>query len=279
MKSQGNPGASIGIAGKRWLVEFAYDSALRFYGMGEKTGRLEKTGKRTKFWNTDVRGDFNYQQVLEAKTDPMYVSIPYTAVRTAHGWVGLLIDNPYPSFISAGGQIGAIASLQDIASNARFYLGADAGAPSLWIIAADSLAELTMRYQRLVGTTPLPPLWSLGHHQCRFGYAGHEDLTWIKRQMAAHDIPNSGLWLDIEYMGGYRVFTWSDEEWQDVPAHLAELQADGQRVVPILDPGVKKDPGYAVHDDGNAAGVWCTNEDGKPYVGYVWPVKPCSPIT
>ena len=128
-----------------------------------------------------------------------------------------------------------------------------------------------MRYQRLVGTTPLPPLWSLGHHQCRFGYAGHEDLTWIKRQMAAHDIPNSGLWLDIEYMGGYRVFTWSDEEWQDVPAHLAELQADGQRVVPILDPGVKKDPGYAVHDDGNAAGVWCTNEDGKPYVGYVWP--------
>lgn len=267
----GHGGSSLGIAARRWLIEFAYDPAFKFYGLGEKTGALEKTGLRTKFWNTDVWADFPWEQIRDGRTDPMYVSIPYTAIRTPHGWVGILIDDPYPSFLSCGGQIGAIANQQGVTTNTRFYFGAEDGAPSVWLIAAESLTELTARYQRLVGTTPLPPLWALGHHQCRWGYATPDDLAWVKRGMAEHGIPNSGLWLDIEYMDGYRVFTWDPNEWTDLANQLAELQADGQRVVPILDPGVKRDPGYRVHDEGNAADIWCTTEDRVPYIGYVWP--------
>lgn len=268
---RGRDGASFGVCGEAWMLEFDYDPAMRFYGFGEKTGRLEKTGARTKFWNTDVFADFHRAQIEAAQTDPMYVSIPWILLRTPEAWIGILIDNPHVPFVSAGGRIGAIANQKDIATRARFYLGADGGAPDLWFLVAEDLATLTARYQRLVGVTPLPPLWALGHQQCRWGYASFDDLRDVQAQLARYGIPTSGLWLDIEYMDGYRVFTWDPALWGDVPAQLADLQRDGQRVVPILDPGVKVDPGYPVYESGLAAGAFCLTHEKKPFTGFVWP--------
>lgn len=265
------PDGSIAVAGKRWMLEFAYDPSMKFFGMGEKSGALEKSGTRTKFWNTDVWADFHWNSIADADTDPMYVSIPYLIIRTDEAWVGVLLDNPFDTFISAGGTIGSIANQQGVSVNTRLYMGASQGKPSVWFIVGDTLGELTRHYQKLVGTTPLPPLWSLGHHQCRWGYGAPEDLAEVKAQMAHYEIPNSGLWLDIDYMNAYRVFTWNEDFWPMLEHSLRDLQADGQKVIPILDPGVKMDPDYAIYQSGHAADVWCTNEDGVPYVGYVWP--------
>jgi alpha-glucosidase (family GH31 glycosyl hydrolase) len=55
-------------------------------------------------------------------------------------------------------------------------LGAEGGGLDLFVIAAPTLAELTCRFQRLVGPMPLPPLWALGYHQCRWGYRSADDL-------------------------------------------------------------------------------------------------------
>ena len=268
---EGCPKGSLGVSGASWMVEFAYDPDYRFYGMGEKMGSFEKTGVRTKFWNRDVFADFDKGSIAQGKTDPMYVSIPWLIVRTPTSWVGVLINTPEAPFISAGGTIGAIANQQKLSTDTRFYLGADAGKPDLWAITAPDLATLTQRYQRLVGTTPRPPLWALGHHQCRWGYADAQDLREVREQMARHGIPNSGLWLDIDYMESYKVFTWNPELWSDVAAEVAELQADGQRVVPILDPGVKVESGYPVYESGLAEGSFCPTPEGLPFTGYVWP--------
>jgi len=265
------PRGSLGVSGKAWMLEFMYDPSMRFYGLGEKHGALEKTGTRTKFWNTDVWADFSWDKIDSATTDPLYVSIPYIAVRCGDRWIGMLINNPYATFICAGSNVTAIANQEKVDAKPMFYLGADDGLPELWLITAGSLAELTCRYQRLVGTTPLPPIWSLGHHQCRWGYAGYQDLKDLKEQFKYHKIPNSGLWLDIDYMRGYRVFTWDPRHWDDVHAQVGELQADGQQVVPILDPGVKNEEGFAVAESGSVEGVWCQTPEGMPFVGFVWP--------
>lgn len=267
----GSGGAAFGVSGQSWMLEFAYDPEYRFYGMGEKLGSFEKTGVRTKFWNRDVFADFEWGAIEQGKTDPMYVSIPWLITRTAAGWVGLLIDTPEAPFMSAGGTIGAIANQQKLTTNTRFYVGADAGMPDIWFIVADDLGTLTRRFQRLVGTTPLPPLWALGHHQCRWGYADPEDLRDVRDGFSRYGIPNSGLWLDIDYMDRYKVFTWNPELWPDVAAALSELQADGQRVIPILDPGVKVEPEYPIYEAGLAAGIFCPTPEGKPFTGYVWP--------
>jgi len=263
---------SFGICGQAWMMQFEYDDVLRFYGFGEKVSPdLEKTGLRTKFWNTDVMSDFAWEDLQRARTDPPYVSIPYLAIRTARGWVGILVNNPFAVFACAGGSFEESISTAGTTRPRRFYLGSDDGMPEVWFLTAGSLAELTRRYQFLVGTTPLPPLWALGHHQCRWGYESAQDLAYIKKQMALHDIPNSGLWLDIDYMDGYRVFSWNSTHFPDPVKDLAALQADGQRVVPILDPGVKDETGYGVAERGRKADALCLTPEGTPYQGFVWP--------
>lgn len=262
---------SFGVCGTAWMLQFQPDPAYRFYGMGEKLGGLEKSGTRTKFWNTDVMADFAISDIERGITDPMYVSIPWLVVKRQGRYLGILVDNPYAVFISANGRIGSSASPQDAQSRVKFYLGSDKGLPDVWIIVGPDLPSLTRKYQRLVGTTPLPPLWSLGHHQCRWGYAGPKDLRRIRARFRQYRIPNDGLWLDIDYMQDFKVFTFNSRHFKDVAAEIAELQATGQHVVPILDPGVKNEEGYSVRDDGLRHKVFCLTPEGKPYSGFVWP--------
>jgi alpha-glucosidase len=258
------PGESFGVCGAAWLFHFELPSDAQFYGMGEKGVGFERSGLRTKFWNTDVWADFPMSQVRHAATDPMYASVPWVIIKQVNRYVGLLLNAPGAAFLRTP---PAGRSPPD----RHLWFGAPDGQPELFILVGPSLRELTEKLQRLVGVTPRPPLWALGHQQCRWGYKSQAELDELARQFTRHAIPNDGLWLDIDYMVGYRVFTVSSEHWPDVEAGLSALRAKGFHVVPILDPGVKLDPGYDVYDDGKRRKVFCLNPEGKPYVGYVWP--------
>lgn len=262
---------SFGVCGSAYLFCFRHHESFRFYGMGEKLLGLELSGVRTRFWNTDAFADFDYAAIQAGRVDPYYVSIPYLIVRTPHGWVGLLLNNPYPVFMSTAADI-AIESFASVDVGGKtILLGAEDGDLDLFIIAAPTLAALTRSFQSLVGTTPLPPLWALGYQQCRWGYRSVDDLRALKSQFAQHDIPADGLWLDIDYMDGYRVFTFDQDAFPDPAANLAEIRSDGQKVVPIIDPGVKREDAYSVFQDGLKHDVYCRNPEGKPFVGLVWP--------
>jgi alpha-glucosidase len=123
----------------------------------------------------------------------------------------------------------------------------------------------------LIGPAPLPPLWSLGYHQCRWGYRGAADLARLADRFERHRFPADGLWLDIDYMDGFRVFTIDARHLPQPAATVAALKKRGFRVVPILDPGIKRESGYAVYDSGRMAGAFCLNPTGKNFTGLVWP--------
>ncbi|QDU71114.1 glycoside hydrolase family 31 protein [Mucisphaera calidilacus] len=266
------PGRVLGVSGQSWLMQFAFNKDMRFYGMGEKVLGLELSGIHTKFWNTDVWADFNMMQVIHGQPDPMYLSIPYLIVKRGNDYIGILLNNPYAAFMSTNPRINiAGQSDADDDTRTRFFVGAPDGRPEIYFIVGPTLADLTRKLQRLVGTTPLPPLWSLGHHQCRWGYASFKDLDTVDQQLRKHKIPNDGLWLDIDYMTGFRVFTWDQKHWPRLEAQIDKLQANGQRVIPIIDPGVKLDTKYDVYKSGKRAGVYCKNPADTDFVGFVWP--------
>jgi alpha-glucosidase len=52
---------------------------------------------------------------------------------------------------------------------------------------------------------------------------------------------------------------------------LDRLAANGFRVITIIDPGVKYEPGYWVFDQALARDVLCKTEGGDIYIGQVWP--------
>ena len=266
----GLEGASIGVCGSAWLVQWSRNADMRFFGQGEKVTGMEKTGKRTKFWNADVWADHAMHTIENGAADPQYAAIPYLLVRQGARWVGILVDNPGAVFMDTGSNWFFFGK-DDQNAPPAFWMGADDGVPAFYVIAGSSAAAVTERLQRLVGTTPLPPLWALGHHQSRWGYAGTKQLTELDAAFTEHAFPNDGLWLDIDYMDNYKVFTTHPDHFGDLKADLAGLQANGRRIIPILDPGVKVEAGYEVAQSGQAANIFCQNPEGDPYVGFVWP--------
>ena len=267
---ESQPEMGFGVMGPMSIFCFRYHKSCQYFGMGEKCwDKFELSQRRARFWNTDALGDFPFCQWRDNGVDPYYVSVPYVVVRSGDDYVGLLLHNANSPFIDTGSDASFFGD-QD--HNRRLVLGAEDGVPSLWIIVGPTLAELTCKMAKLCGTAPLPPLWALGYVQCRWGYKGEKDLLDLDKKMVEHEIPNDGLWIDIDYMDGYRVFTYAEEHFPKGPAAtLKKLERNHRRVCPIIDPGVKKDPGYAVYDSGQKAGIFCKNPTGKDYVGFVWP--------
>ncbi|MBB6481613.1 TIM-barrel domain-containing protein [Spirochaeta isovalerica] len=264
------PQEGFGVCGKKWLFAFDYSDDLHFYGMGEKSNGFEKSGIKTKFWNTDVWSDFPVSEVIYNFTDPMYLSVPYLLVKNGDNWFGILVDNPYPVFMATGAE-EMIAKQNQSDTTKDFYIGSTDGKPHIYFIAGKNPGDVTGKLQRLCGTTERPPLWSLGYHQCRWGYKSYEDLKELDGKFTEHQIPCDGLWLDIDYMTGYRVFTWNEEHFSNVRKDIARLNESGRQVVPILDPGVKRDPQYPVYLDGKEKNIFCLNSEGLEYTGFVWP--------
>lgn len=269
----GDASAFFGVSGEATLFQFTLGGPARFYGMGEKTfNRVELSGYRAKFWNTDVWSDFHYAQWNEHPTDPPYFSTPLLIARIGEEYVGLLLHNPHPCWMETPGTDESRVFVEWQRTSSKLILGSEGGEPNLWIAYGPTLPEVVRKLQKLVGVTPLPPLWSLGYQQSRWGYGGHEDLLDLDAKFEAHGIPCSGLWLDLDYMTGYRIFKTNPEMFpKGAGVTAAALAKNGRRIVPIIDPGVKKEPGYSVYDDGLAHDAFCKNSEGNPFVGMVWP--------
>jgi hypothetical protein len=52
-------------------------------------------------------------------------------------------------------------------------------------------------------------------------------------------------------------------------AFAAELAGQGRKLVPVLQPGVKVDPGYETYLDGLAQAAFLRGQDQQPYLGWV----------
>jgi len=262
----------FGTSGTAWLFRFERTPDMRFYGLGEKHTPFERSGRAFTFWNVDVWADHPMQDVMHGDYDPDYISIPYLIVKQGNTYIGLLMDCPYAGLISMADD----ADLSGFLQAGSYYppailIGAENGTPSLYCIYGPSLSALTCKFQQVIGTTPLPPLWALGYHQSRWGYAGEADLNHLADQFETHAFPADGLWLDIDCLDAYRVFTLHPDRLPRPGETTAQLAERGFRVVPIIDPGVKREEGYAVYDSGRKNNLFCHNDNGNAFIGMVWP--------
>ncbi|HMP74153.1 MAG TPA: glycoside hydrolase family 31 protein [Kiritimatiellia bacterium] len=267
------PRQTFGISGTRSVFVFNQEPEHQFFGMGEKMRGLELSGIQTKFWNTDIFADFHWKEIENDRPDPMYASIPYLIVKRDNQYIGLLLDNPYATFMttSAPPEIGGGQMKLSNIKERYITIGAEHGQPDLYILVGPTLAELTRKLQRLVGTTPLPPAWALGYHQCRWGYKSEACLKLLDDGFTSHGIPCDGLWLDIDYMDSFKVFTFNKTYFPNVKKRMAALARKGRKVIPIIDPGVKRERGYSVYESGRKAKAFCLNPQGKEFIGLVWP--------
>lgn len=231
-----------------------------FYAGGEQTGPLDKRGRYLEYWNTDAFGYHNDQTIHT------YCSIPFVIATRDSATYGLFIDEPCCGFFDLGRE-----------EPDRLYFGVNQSFMRYYIIPGETIKEVVEKYTGMTGRMPLPPLWSLGFHISKWSYFPVEKVYKIAETLRRKKIPADVVHLDIDYMDGFRVFTF-DPDFFPHPRKMAEkLASMGFKTVAILDPGVKKDDEYQVYREGQEKGYFTKNADGETVTGEVWPKETVFP--
>lgn len=245
-------------AGAAVRAAWRLDDTDHVYGLGEKTGPLDKRGRNLggshyAMWNTDA-------PAWDASTDPLYVSVPFLLVLRGGRAHGVFLDNAWRSHF-------------DIGRDARGLLqfGAEGGGFDVYVIDGPDPKAVIERYTALTGRTPLPPRWALGYQQSRWSYTPEARVRRLAETFRARRVPADGLWLDIDYQQDFRPFTWDAARFPAPGRLLAELAAQGFHVVTIVDPHPPCEAGYALYDAGLAGGHFLRRADGSLFSGPVWP--------
>ncbi len=143
----------------------------------------------------------------------------------------------------------------------------------LYILTGENPNDICRQFRQLIGRSYIPPKWAFGLAQSRWGYKTADDVQEVARQYRENDMPLDMVVLDIDYMQGYADFTVNKERFPDLAALAAEMKAQGIRLVPIIDAGVRIDPDDPTCTEGLEKGYFCTKADGTPFVAAVWPGK------
>jgi alpha-glucosidase len=226
-----------------------------FYGLGEKAARLDKRRSSFVNWNSDTPG------YTEGK-DPIYQTIPfYIGLRRGVAY-GIFFDNSYRSYFDFGKS-----------SQQRAWFGAEGGEMNYYFFHGPSIKKILGRYADLTGRMPMPPLWALGNQQSRWSYYPDTMVEEVVSEYRKRDLPLDVIYLDIDYMHGYRVFTFNKERFPDPKGLTEKLRRQGVKVVTIVDPGIKHQPekGYHAYDEGLEKNFFQRRRNGDLFVPRVWP--------
>ena len=229
------------------------NDCLAYYGLGEKGGDLNKKGCYTENFNTDDP-ETDDDSITYYKTIPFYVALKEKAT------YGIFFDNSFRSYFDMGKEMGD-----------RIFFGAIGGQIQYYFIPGENIKEVVKNYTALTGRMEMPPLWSLGYQQCRFSYFSQEEVRELVKTFEEKDIPLDVVYLDIDYMDGFRVMTFKTPNFDDAAGLIGDLKEKGIRTITIIDPGVKVDEEYDVFKRGKEGNHFTKKLDGEMFIGAVWP--------
>lgn len=246
-------GLTLGWEGDMPRLEHDLPDGLEGYGLGERAFPLALRGRRYTLITRDP-------ETYRPGDDPLYINIPFLVEVYRGRACGLLFDSPYRSELDLGH-----------AQRERLRYRTTGPELRLDLLLGPDLPGLLERYTALTGRMNLPPRWTLGYHQSRWSYETAAMAREVAEELRQRQLPCDAIHLDIDYMDGFRCFTWNPETFPDPAGLIAELHALGFRVVAMVDPGIKVDPEYAVCADGVRRDCFVTLPDGTLFHGPVWP--------
>ncbi len=227
-----------------------------FYGMGDKATHTNLKGRRVNNWVTD-------QYAYGKEQDPLYKAIPFFIGLHGGKAYGIFFDNSFCTHFDFSHERRNVTS---------FW--ADGGEMNYYFFFGPAISKVVQNYTDLTGTPELPPLWALGYHQSKWSYYPEKRVKELAKTFRRLKIPCDAIYLDIDYMDGFRCFTWDKKRFPNPKKMIGELEADGFKTVVMIDPGIKIDRKYWVYREGLKKNYFCKRADGPVMTGKVWP-GPC----
>ncbi|PLW22299.1 hypothetical protein PCASD_15310 [Puccinia coronata f. sp. avenae] len=239
-----------------------------------------------RLWNLDV---FEYEADSEMA---LYGAIPLMKAHRAGSTVGVFWLNAAETWIDVekretkreiveawktggassqkGSNDGGVTDKGPTGTSTETYWMSESGILDLFVFLGPSSAEIFASFGSLVGTTILPPYFSIGYHQCRWNYVSQEDLLGVVQNFDKFDIPLDVMWLDIEYAEEHKYFIWDKRNFPQPLKMINELEATGRKLVTIVDPHIKRTQDLYVYKEAVERNVLCKLPDGSEYEGWCW---------
>jgi len=232
------------------VVTIEIEPGTDLYGTGQTPGQLRRNGRVQEAWNFDAYG---YQD----DSKHLYTSHPWVvAVRADGTSFGVLYDSTYRVEM-------------DLSDDIVFrYDGRD---QPVVVVDGPTPQDVMIKLGELTGTIEMPPKWAIGYHQCRYSYFPDSRVKEVADTFRQKRIPGDVIWMDIDYMDGFRCFTFDSETFPDPEGLNSYLDSIGWSNVWMIDPGLKDEDGYHAHDSGDLVDAWVQTADGEEFRGDVWP--------
>ena len=242
--------------GQGFRLRKAMPVDAHYFGLGDKTGPLDRRNEAFTLWNTDNFG-------FGVATDPLYKSIPFVLGVDEKGQsFGFFMDNTWRSTFDFG------KTEPD-----ALDINVQGGGVDYYVLTGATPRDIVEDYTWLTGRPPLTPEWALGFQQSHWSYMTQAEAKGIADRLRADKIPSDAIWLDIDFQDKLRPFTVNTQTYPDLPKLVADLKAENMHLVVITDLHIAAAPnqGYAPYDDGMKKDIFVHRADGSTFVGPVWP--------
>nr|XP_033707436.1 neutral alpha-glucosidase C isoform X5 [Tursiops truncatus] len=227
-----NGPASIGL-------DFSLHGFEHVYGIPQhaESHQLKNTsdGDAYRLYNLDVYGYKIHDKM------GIYGSVPYLLAHKLGRTLGIFWLNASetlveintsgdtePAVKDALTQTGPVAVKQKVRSQTDVHWMSESGIIDVFLLTGPTPSDVFKQYSYLTGTQAMPPLFSLGYHQCRWNYEDEHDVKAVDAGFDEHDIPYDVMWLDIEHTEGKRYFTWDKKRFPN-PKRMQELLRSKKR--------------------------------------------------
>ncbi|XP_066514405.1 neutral alpha-glucosidase AB isoform X2 [Hoplias malabaricus] len=259
-------------------LDFSLPGVDNVYGIPEHadTLKLKSTdgGEPYRLYNLDV---FQYElNNLMALYGAVPVIISHNTERTmglfwlnaAETWVDISSSSTGNTVL---GKMMDLVQGSNEAPHTNIRWISESGIIDVFVMFGPRPNDVFAQYASLTGTQAFPPLSTLGYHQCRWNYNDQVDVKAVDEGFDEYDIPYDFIWLDIEHTDGKRYFTWDPNKFAQPKKMLQGLMDKRRNMVAIVDPHIKVDSGYKIHNDIRSKSFYVKNKDGGDYEGWCWP--------
>ncbi|XP_050523206.1 neutral alpha-glucosidase C [Daktulosphaira vitifoliae] len=263
-------------------MDFTLYSSTHLYGLPEHADSFylkETSGSDPyRFYNLDV---FEYELY---NTMALYGAVPFLMGHGKKNSVGLFWLNAAETWVDIAGvnnnvdHTSVVESIVNLVSGSsgekevpQAHFMSESGIIDFFIMLGPKPMDVTRQYSLLTGTAPLPPIFSLAYHQCRWNYNDQKDVHNVETNFDVYDIPMDVMWLDIEHTDSKKYFTWDPIKFSNPIEMIRNLTNKGRKLVTIVDPHIKRDSNYFLHNDALNNDLYVKNKDGNVYEGWCWP--------
>ncbi len=220
-------------------------------GLGEKAAELDRRRKRYTMNNTDPG-------VYQKFHDPLYVSIPFMiSVRDG-------VATGY--FVNSASEVVFDVGFEDYG---KVKIKVPERGFELYVFEGPTIEKVIERYTDLTGRPFLPPTWAFGYMISRYSYYPQDKIIELVDELKREGFPVEAVFLDIDYMDSFKLFTWNKERFPDPKRFIEEMHSRGVKVITVVDPCVRADQNYDVFVSG--LGKYCELDTGELFVGRLWP--------